>query len=354
MMSNDWLNDARKIPGEPMSYIRKLAVQSIVERHHSPDLVASVLGLSRSSVYEWVKKYEKGGYDELDTHDAPGAEPRITAEIDTWLKSVVLSENPTHYGYDTVLWTCHILAEIIEKTFFIKVIPATVNVHLKELGLSYQEPCYRATERDAAEIEYFLNEKFPRIQRLASKIGADIAYEDEAGVDMSERTGRTWGLVGKTPEVMVTGQRGRLNVISLVTKDGQMEYDVTQGHIDSETFIDFLDKVLSGRDRPLIILVDRAAFHHSRKVHDYVRNNRAKIRIYFLPKYAPDYNPMEQGWEEIKDNHIRKQPVYGRDDLKKRLLSALESLKNNSQRIRSFFQLPHTSYASAPRICPDN
>jgi L-malate glycosyltransferase len=56
--------------------------------------------------------------------------------------------------------------------------------------------------------------------------------------------------------------------------------------------------------------------------------------------------PMEQGWEEIKDNHIRKQPVYCRDDLKMRLQSALKSLKSNSQRIGSFFQLPHTNYAS--------
>jgi transposase len=344
-MSNDWLNDARKIPGESMSYIRKLAVQSVVERNYSPDLVASVLGLSRSSVYEWVKKYEKAGYDALDTHDAPGAEPRITASIDTWLKSVVLSENPTSYGYDTVLWTCQILAEIIEKSFGVKVIPATVNAHLVQMGLSYQEPCYRARERDPAEIEYFLNEKFPRIQRLALKIGADIAYEDEVGVDMSERSGRTWGLIGKTPEVMVTGQRGKLNALALVTKDGQMEYEMTQGHINSEVYIDFIDKVLSHRDRPLILFVDRVAFHRSKEVRSYVRSNRARIRIYFLPKYAPEYNPMEQGWEEIKDNQIRKRPVYSRDDLKNRLNAALKTLKCDVERIRSFFLLPHTMYA---------
>jgi transposase len=345
-MSNDWLNDARKIPGEPMSYIRKLAVQSVVERNYSPDLVASVMGLSRSSVYEWVKKYEKAGYDALDTHDAPGAEPRITAKIDTWLKSVVLSENPISYGYDTVLWTCQILAEIIEKTFGVKVIPSTVNAHLIQMGLSYQQPCYRARERDPAEIEYFLNEKFPRIQKLALKIGADIGYEDEVGVDMSERSGCTWGLIGRTPEIMVTGQRGKLNALSLVTKDGQMEYEVTQGRINSEVYIRFLEKVLSGRERPLILFVDRAAFHHSKEVRSYVQSNRARIRIYFLPKYAPEYNPMEQGWEEIKDNHIRKQPVYSFDDLKKRLNAALKSLKNDAKRIQSFFLLPHTKYAS--------
>ncbi|WP_295608087.1 hypothetical protein, partial [uncultured Lamprocystis sp.] len=57
--------------------------------------------------------------------------------------------------------------------------------------------------------------------------------------------------------------------------------------------------------------------------------------------------PMEQGWEEIKDNHLRKQPICTRDDLKNRLNSALDSLKKDIKRIRSFFLLPHTMYASS-------
>jgi transposase len=346
-MSDEWLNDARKIPDEVMSYIRKLAVHAVVERGHSPDVAANVIGVSRSSLFEWLKKYQRGGYDELDTRDAPGAEPLIVPEMDIWLKSVVLKENPTNYGYDTVLWSCPILAEILEKTFGVKVIASTVNAHLKKLDLSYQKPCYVAREQDPAEIEYFLNEKFPRIQRLAIKIGADIAFEDESGVDLSDRSGRTWGLAGETPKIKVTGQRGKFNVLSVVTRDGDIEYEVTKDHIDSEAYIDFLEKVLDGRDRPLIVLLDHASFHHSKKVRSYVRDNRKRIRVYFLPKYSPEYNPTEQVWEELKENQIGRQPVYDSRDLKKRLLSALKALKANAERIKSFFAMPHTKYALA-------
>ena len=57
-------------------------------------------------------------------------------------------------------------------------------------------------------------------------------------------------------------------------------------------------------------------------------------------------NPDEQVWNEVKNNRIGKQPVKNKEDLKARLISALDSLKQNSQRIISFFHLPDTKYAA--------
>ena len=52
-----------------------------------------------------------------------------------------------------------------------------------------------------------------------------------------------------------------------------------------------------------------------------------------------------QVWNEIKNNQLGKQPIKNKQDLKKRLYSALRSLQRQSERIRSFFQLPDTLYA---------
>jgi transposase len=64
-----------------------------------------------------------------------------------------------------------------------------------------------------------------------------------------------------------------------------------------------------------------------------------------LPKRAPELNPDEQVWNEVKINRIGKQPVKDKKDLKKRLFSALASLQKNAKRVISFFQLPDTKYA---------
>ena len=124
-----------------------------------------------------------------------------------------------------------------------------------------------------------------------------------------------------------------------------MRYSVKEGSIDSGVFIEFLKRLIQKRQRPLIVLVDHATFHGSKRVRDFVRAHRAKLRVFFLPKRTPEMNPDEQVWNEIKNNRIGKQPVKDKKDLKKRLFSALASLQKNAKRVISFFLLPDTKYA---------
>jgi len=101
------------------------------------------------------------------------------------------------------------------------------------------------------------------------------------------------------------------------------------------------------RDRPLILLVDHATFHKSKEVKKYVRAHRAKLKVFFLPKRSPAYNPDEQVWNEVKNDSIGKQPIKNKVDLKNRLIETMDSLKENTKRIISFFQLPRTKYAGS-------
>lgn len=345
-MKDPWAQDGRKIPGLVMNYIRKLAVRAVEEKGYSPEAVVDMLGMSRSCIYDWLRKYHNEGMAGLETRAAPGAEPQVTEEMEIWLRKTVLETTPKAHGYDTHLWNCAILAELLDGEFGVRVSGRTISRHLRKLGLSYQKPHYRAVEQDPEEIRYFLEEKFPRIRRLAKKIDAEIAFEDESGVGVSTRYGRTWGEQGETPEVAATDRRGNYNVLSTVSAKGNLRYSTTDEHINSQRFIAFLKQLIQGRTQPLILLLDRASFHSSKLVRNFVRAHRTQIRIYFLPRHAPEYNPDEQVWDEIKVNRIGKQPVKNKPDLKKRLHSALASLQHKTKRIRSFFQLPDTMYAA--------
>jgi transposase len=97
-----------------------------------------------------------------------------------------------------------------------------------------------------------------------------------------------------------------------------MRYSATSEHINSQRFIAFLKQLIRGRTRPLILVLDRASFHGSKMVRDFVRAHRKQIRVFFLPRHAPEYNPDEQVWNELKVNQIGKQPVKNKPDLKRR------------------------------------
>lgn len=346
MMKPKWLSDARLIPDDVMSYLRKIAVRAVEENGYSPEDVIKIFGFSRSSIYDWLNRYRADGYTGLDTKKAPGAPATVTPEMDVWLKRIVLNSTPEDFGYDTRLWTCDLLAQRLWDTYGVRVIGETVNHHLRQLGLTYQTPEYVPSEQDAAAVDAFVTVEFLKIQSFAKVIGADIGFEDEAAVDLRERSGKTWGERGVRPVVYATGQRGRLNILSVVTAQGELRYHVTERRINSEEYIRFLEQLIDGRERPLILVVDRAPFHCSRKVRCFVWHHRRRIRIKYLPTYSPQINPDEHVWEEIKDKGVRRQTIKNKNDLKKRVHAELKSLQQQANRVISFFHLPETRYAA--------
>jgi transposase len=347
-MNATGLSDFRKIPDEVMNYLRRIAVRAVEENHHSPELIANVLGISRSCIYDWLRWYRAGGEAALDTRSAPGADPVITPEMDRWLKATILNSTPVEHGYDTELWTLKILVELLQQRFGVWVADSTVALHLHRLDLSCQRPCYLAAEQDPEAVAHFLLYKFPKIQRLAEKIGAEIGFEDEAGVGIMTRAGRTWGEVGTPPVVPATDRRGGYNVLSIITAEGQLRFSIKDHSIDGERYIAFLRQVLHGRTRPLILIADNVSFHRSAAVRQFVRAHRTQIRLFFFPTHSPELNPDEQVWNEIKHRNLGKQPIKTKPDLKKRLYSALKSLQHKAEKIRSFFKLPDTEYAAIP------
>lgn len=78
------MSDADRIPDETMRYLRKIAVRAIEEKSYSQETISDVLGISRSSVYECMRRYRAGGWEALDMCSSPGAPPLITTPIEDW------------------------------------------------------------------------------------------------------------------------------------------------------------------------------------------------------------------------------------------------------------------------------
>jgi hypothetical protein len=70
--------------------------------------------------------------------------------------------------------------------------------------------------------------------------------------------------------------------------------------------------------------------------------------MFFFPPYAAKINPDEQVWNEIKHRHLEKEPIKNKPDLNRRIDGLLRSLKEKTDKIRSFFGLPDIQYAAIP------
>src|SRR5216683_6102342 len=71
------------------------------------------------------------------------------------------------------------------------------------------------------------------------------------------------------------------------------------GPIDGESFRTYVEKVLVPTLRPGdIVIMDNLGSHKARAVRQLIRAAGAKL--FFLPKYSPDLNPIEQAFAKIK------------------------------------------------------
>jgi transposase len=86
--------------------------------------------------------------------------------------------------------------------------------------------------------------------------------------------------------------------------------------------------------------------HKSRRVRQCVAGYEGKLKLFFLPPYSPELNPDEQVWHDLKSNGIGRREVLNREDLERKVIEHLTTLKGLPKKVRSFFQLPMTQYAA--------
>jgi hypothetical protein len=55
-------------------------------------------------------------------------------------------------------------------------------------------------------------------------------------------------------------------------------------------------------------------------------------------------NPDEQVWNDVKHRQLGRQPIMNKKGLRARIISTMDSLKQNATRVLSFFGLDGTKY----------
>ena len=338
--------DGRALDHKALEDIRIQAVQR-VEAGESPEEVVRILGFSRTVIYDWLAKYREGGLEALRAKAVSGRPPRLDGKQLRWVYQAITTKSPLQYKFEFALWTRSMVRELIRERFGVRLSDVSVGRFLKKLGLSPQKPLRRAYEQDAELVQTWLAEDFPQIRALAKKARATVYFSDEAGVRSDFHSGTTWAAKGPTPIVEATGQRYGMNIISAISPRGDMRFMTVEGRMNAGKFIEFLKRLLHNAKRPVFLIVDGHPAHRARKVFDFVRNTKGKLRLFFLPPYSPELNPDELVWNHLKNHGVGKRVVKSRDDLKRVVIGHLRFLQKTPDLIRAFFREPHVRYATA-------
>ena len=314
--------DGRTLDHKTLEDIRIHAVQR-VEAGESPEDVIRVLGFGRTVIYDWLSKYREGGLDALRAKPISGRPSKLQGKQLKWLYQTITSKNPLQLHFEFALWARGMVRELIRERFGVGLSEVSVGRLLKKLGLSPQKPLRRAYEQNPELVERWLAEDYPKIQALAKKERATVYFSDEAGVRSDFHSGTTWAPKGKTPIVEATGQRYGMNIISAISPRGEMRFMTVEGRMNAGKFIEFLKRLLRNAEQPVFLIVDGHPSHRARKVFEFVRKTKGKLRLFFLPPYSPELNPDELVWNHLKNHGVGKRIVRSREELKRVVLGHL-------------------------------
>ena len=337
--------DGRTLDHKALEHIRILAVRRVVEDGEAPSVVMESLGFSRTAIYPWLRKFEQEGWDALVERIAAGPEPKLTEKQRQQVKRWILGKDPRQYGFDFGLWSRRIVQALIKERMRVGLGLTAVGRLLASLDITPQKPLRRAYERDPQAVEFWIQKTYPALRRRAKRLRAKIFFLDEAGFQSDPPLGRTYGLKGKTPEVVTSGQRQSLNVISAVNARGEFWAATYAGKLNAEAFVAFLQNFMKGRSGKTFLVIDGHPAHTAKLVDCYLETMEGRLELHRLPSYAPDLNPDEFVWAHMKKNGVSKKPLKQNESLLKRVQKDLVSIKDNRALVRSFFCAESVLYA---------
>jgi len=338
--------DARKLSTEEQHLIRKLAVQRVFDGESAAEVTRS-LRLGNKTIFTWLKVAREKGLAALVPKARTGRNRKLSSVEEQEVKGWIVGVDPRQYGFDFGLWTRQIVSDLIKEKFDIDMKLTSVGDLLHRLGLTPQKPLRRAYERDEKAVKKWIAETYPKVKKYAKKQGAEIFWLDEASIRSDDPLQRTWGEKGKTPVVKTSGQRQSINAISALSNKGGFWYHVYQGKFTADKCIGCFQRFLRNRTSPIILIVDGHPVHKSKKVMDYIESLEGRLEIVFLPPYAPDLNPDELVWNQMRNIGTSKKPLKKGESLMNRAILDLESIKRNKKLVRSFFKEKTVSFAAA-------
>lgn len=161
-------------------------------------------------------------------------------------------------------------------------------------------------------------------------------WVDESAFYLLPLAVRTWAPRGQTPVLRTRLSHDHLSVISGMTLDGRLFLHLQAQAYDAEGIVTFLQTLLDQIDGHVTVIWDGAPIHRSHVVKDVLSNGAAKrLHLERLPGYAPDLNPDEGIWNDLKRVELANVCCHDLAELTTQLRQAEQRLRVKPEIIRA-------------------
>ncbi len=178
---------------------------------------------------------------------------------------------------------------------------------MARLGFVYKKPKLLPLKAREGEQREFIK----KYNALCNGLMADeaIVFGDAVHPEHQARPAHGWFLRKSRPAITATSGRKRLNIHGMLNLETFRFQFVEAERINAETTRQLLQKLESAypSKRIIHVFLDNARYHHAKVLQPWLKAPKRRIKLHFLPSYAPHLNPIERLWglmhEHVTHNH---------------------------------------------------
>jgi transposase len=338
--------DIRKLTPEAAEAIKRQTARLIEQGYTNPKIV-EMTGICYSTVSRIRSAYTKGGVKSLKQKKRgrkPDDHMLLSKTQQSEIRKTIIDKTPDQIKLAYSLWTRQAICEYIKRKYGINVSLRSMTDYLKRWGLTCQRPTKRAYSQDDVRVRDFMEKEYPAIAKRAKAENAEIYWGDEVGVSNQENFQRGFAPKGQPPTIKYDTVRERLNMLSAITNQGTVRFMVFDETLTQQRFIDFMRRLVNDSSRKVFFIVDNLKVHHGKIVKKWLDKHKKRIELFFLPPYAPEYNPDEYLNNALKhDVHSGVNP-RSKADIHTKVHSFMRRLQHDTDKGKAFFRHPKLNY----------
>ena len=133
-----------------------------------------------------------------------------------------------------------------------------------------------------------------------------MIFLDETGcnLNLARRYGRAPKGVRLVDKSVPRNTPPNRSLVGAMSREGILTSMEVEGSVDGDAFFVFLEHCLGPCLRPGdVVLMDNLSTHKSARMIQAIADRGAEV--VFLPRYSPDFNPIEGAWSKLKA-YLRK------------------------------------------------
>jgi transposase len=175
-------------------------------------------------------------------------------------------------------------------------------------------------------------------EKKARRERRTLVFVDESGFYLLPAVVRTYAPCGEPPVLQPVLTRDHLSVMGAITPGGQLYTLVRPTALSGQESQVFLRHLLRHVAERLLVIWDGSSIHWATEVKTFLANGGAKaIHLEPLPGYAPDLNPVEGIWNQLKYVELRNLCCQHLSHLAMELGLAIRRLRTKPHLIQACF-----------------